>query len=83
MGLDRLYAEAGPALMSRRRAAYGNAYLALGMLSDQAQDWASARKYMRNAIKINPALLKSYGVVRRLIKLHLGRNLVTAIKLRS
>jgi len=74
--LDSFFAKAGPALESTRRPAYGNAYLALGMLGDQAGRWAAARRYLFQAIKANPRLLASYPVVRRLLKLCAGQRLV-------
>jgi glycosyltransferase involved in cell wall biosynthesis len=76
-GLDALFAEAGPSLESMRRPAYGNAYLALAMLSDQAGDWRAARRYLLRAVRANPHLLSSYSVVRRLLKLCAGRRLVS------
>lgn len=75
--LDKLFADAGPELASMRHTAYGNAYLALGMLSDQAGRWRIARHCLRQAIKANPRLIASYSVVRRLLKLYLERRLRT------
>jgi tetratricopeptide (TPR) repeat protein len=75
--LDGLFAKAGPALEPLCRIAYGNAYLALGMLSDQAGGWATARRYLVEAVKTNPSLLGSYPVIRRLFKLCAGQRLVT------
>lgn len=74
--LGTLFAKAGPALQAVRRQAYGNAYLTLGILSDQAGRWRSARRYLIQAIKANPRLLASYPVVRRLLKLWAGQRLV-------
>ena len=59
-----------------RRPAYGNAYLALAMLSDQAGDWRVARHYLLGAIRANPRLSGSYSVVRRLLKLCAGKRLM-------
>ena len=75
--LDALFAERG-SLEPLRRLAYSNAYLALGMLSDQAGRWAAARRYLFQAIVANPRLLGSYLVVRRLLKLCAGQRLVRA-----
>jgi tetratricopeptide (TPR) repeat protein len=74
--LDDLFAKAGTTLESRRRAAHGSAYLALAMLSDQARRWDEARRYLFKAVGINPMLLLSYPVVRRLCKLCAGPRLV-------
>jgi tetratricopeptide (TPR) repeat protein len=71
--LDRLFAQAQPEAMSLRSVAYGNSYLALAMLSDQAGRWGSGRLYLRQAIKANPRLAGSPSVVRRYAKLSLGR----------
>ena len=76
--LDTLFAAGEPNLRTMRSAAYGNAYLALGILSDQAGRWQLARGYMLQAIRANPRLLASYPVVRRLLKLLAGRKLVRA-----
>lgn len=78
--LDTLFAQVGTRLVSVRRAAYGNAYLALGMLSDQAGQWAMARRYLRQALAADPRLLGSYPVVRRLLKVHAGKRLVRAAR---
>jgi len=74
--LDGLFASCAPALVPMRRLAYGNAYLALGVLSDQAGCWCRARCYLLRAVKANPWLLASYSVVRRLIKLCVGQRVV-------
>jgi glycosyltransferase involved in cell wall biosynthesis len=55
-----------------RPVAYGNAYLALGMLSDQARHWVDARRYLGKAVRSNPRLLTSYPVMRRLAKVYAG-----------
>jgi glycosyltransferase involved in cell wall biosynthesis len=73
--LDGLFAKVGPRLEPLRRTAYANAYLALGMLSDQAGRWATARRYLVRAILANRRLLGSYSVIRRLLKLCAGRRL--------
>ena len=74
--LDALFADVEPRLRSMRRVAYGNGYLALAILSDQAGFWKSARRYLLQAISANPRLLISYSVVRRLLKLCAGRGIV-------
>jgi glycosyltransferase involved in cell wall biosynthesis len=73
--LDGLFVEAGPPLEPLRRAAYGNAYLALGILSDQAGRWAAARRCLFKAVLANQRLLGSYSVIRRLLKLCAGHHL--------
>jgi hypothetical protein len=75
-GLDALFAEAGSLLEFMRRPAYGNAHLALAMLSDQAGDWRAARRYLLGAIRANPRLSGSYSIIRRLLKLCAGKRLV-------
>ena len=75
--LDQLFSHAQPDVMSLRSAAYGNVYLALAMLSDQAGRWGAGRRYLRQAMKANPRLLGSPSVVRRYSKLLLGRHAQT------
>ncbi|MCD4737948.1 MAG: glycosyltransferase [Anaerolineae bacterium] len=77
--LDRFFANTDAALIKMRSAAYSNAYLALTMLSDQAGEWQLARRYLLRAIRADPKLLVSYAVVRRLLKLHLGKKMVSKI----
>lgn len=79
--LDDIFASASPPVQALRSIAFGNAYLALAMLSDQAGDWAAARQYMRQAVKSSPALLRSATHIRRLLKLHVGRGLVRVLRL--
>ena len=59
---------------------YSNAYLALGMLSDEARHWTDARRYLGKAIRANPRLLTSYSVMRRLAKVYAGPMVVDRIK---
>jgi glycosyltransferase involved in cell wall biosynthesis len=75
-GLDRIFTQSEPALESVRRPAYGNAYLALAILSDQAGHWSAARRHLFQAIKANPRLLASYPVMRRLVKTCAGKKVV-------
>lgn len=70
--LDQLYTQPDQLAQPYRSAAYGNAYLALAMLSDQSGDWSAARRYLLNGFKANPALLRSYPNLRRLAKLLAG-----------
>jgi tetratricopeptide (TPR) repeat protein len=71
--LDRLFVRPRPEAAALRHVAYGNAYLALAMLSDQAGRPASGRRYLRQAVKANPRLAVSPSVVRRYVKLSLAR----------
>jgi tetratricopeptide (TPR) repeat protein len=73
--LDALFAASGPNLESLRRPAYGNAYLALAMLSEQAGRWAAARRYLLAAVGVNPAFLTSHSLIRRMLKLCMGQRL--------
>lgn len=73
--LDNLFVKADPTLERVRRLAYGNAYVALATLSDQAGRWAAARRYLFRAIVANPRLLTHYPVARRLLKLCAGHAL--------
>ena len=61
------------------RTAFGNAYLALGMLSDQAGDWCAARRYLLLAVWQNPTMF-SGSLPRRLLKLCLGPSVARWIK---
>jgi hypothetical protein len=80
MRVDGLFATADLAVQRLRPAAYGNCHLALAMLADQAEDWASARKYLLAAMRYYPALLKDVRVLRRFLKLCLGRRMVRALQ---
>ncbi len=79
--LDALFVKSGATLQSMRRPAYSNAYLALGMLSDQAGRWGVARRYLLKAIEANPRLLGSHSVVRRMLKLCVGQRLMRFARL--
>jgi hypothetical protein len=78
--LDVLFASARPPVQALKGAAYGNAYLALAMLNDQAGDWAAARRYLRHAVHSRPALLRDQSVLRRLFKLCLGQRVVGGLR---
>jgi glycosyltransferase involved in cell wall biosynthesis len=71
--LDILFAHPPRELAVLHATAYGNAYLSLAMLSDQAGDWQSARAYIRKAARENGHLLKDRSFVRRFVKLHVGK----------
>ncbi len=74
--LDKLFSDAQPEVASMKGVAYGNAYLALGMLNDQAGRWSRARQYLRRAIGANPRLIGSPSIMRRLFKLMAGQRLM-------
>jgi len=79
--LDLLFGSAAPAVRAWRRAAFGNAYLALGMLSDQAKSWSAARGHLLRALRENPKLVVAPGVLRRLLKVtFLTPRLVAAVR---
>lgn len=77
--LDALFASASSHVQAMRSAAFGNAYLALGMLSDQAGDWTAARRYLLQAVWHHPRLL-SRSFVRRLVKLVAGKRMVGLLR---
>jgi GT2 family glycosyltransferase len=77
--LGVLFAGASPGLQALRPLAFGNAYLALGMLSDQAGNWAAARHYLLRAIRHNPQLI-SGSFVRRMGKVTAGKHVVGFLK---
>ena len=79
--LGQLFSRAQPEVACLKSTAYGNAYLALGMLSDQVNDWAAARRYLWRAIRSHPALLRNRSVARRLLKLLLGQQVVGRMRL--
>ena len=69
--LDGLWGSAPPDLLLHKNAALGYAHLALGMLYDQAGDWAQARMHLLAAVRANRKLLRDPGVQRRLVKVSL------------
>lgn len=71
--LDQLFSRAQPDVARLKSTAYGHAYLALGMLSDQAGRWGLARRFYGQAIRENPRTLGSYDLGRRYVKTLLGR----------
>jgi hypothetical protein len=70
--LDELFRQADTALVSQRNRAYGNTYLTLGMLGDQAGDQSAARHYLWTALRYQPTFLIDYPFMRRLIKVSAG-----------
>lgn len=78
--MDILFASSSPPVQVLKGAAYGNAYLALAMLSEQAGDWSAARRYLIRAIRFHPRLLRDQLVMRRLFKLLLGQRLAGGLR---
>ncbi len=74
--LGDLLAFSGPSLEAVRGRAFGSAYLALAMLSDQAAQWDLARAFIGRALASSPRLLWRRGVARRAVKLVVGKRLV-------
>jgi glycosyltransferase involved in cell wall biosynthesis len=81
--LGALFDNGDSALQSLRRKAYGQAYLALTMLADQAGNWDQARGYMLRAIRAYPALFGDAAVRRRLAKLCAGPRIISRLRLVS
>jgi len=69
-----------PALTGLQPAAYGNAYLALAMLSDRAGRWDLARHYLRKAISARPRLITSPAILWRLLKLTAGQRVMRLVR---
>lgn len=79
--LDSLFEKPSASVAPLRRMAYGNAYLALGILNDQAGRWAEARRYLIRAVLASPGLMICHETVRRFIKLLAGKRLVRIARL--
>ena len=77
--LNALFGNVPPAVLAACGAAYGNAYLALAMLSDQAGHWSRARGYLLRAARYNPRLISPL-FLRRLAKLYTGIRIVGFMK---
>jgi hypothetical protein len=71
--LEALFTNAPAGIQAMRHAALGNAYLALGMLTDQAGSRRAACGYLIRAVNADPHLLRSTAVARRLLKLCVGQ----------
>lgn len=78
--LEEFFAQNDAQFASLRRTAYGKAYLALSMLSDQAGRWSAARRYLLRAIGSDFRLLGSTANVRRLVKLGIGYSTFRALR---
>jgi GT2 family glycosyltransferase len=77
--LGKLFDQSGLALEPLRAKAYGNAFLAAGMLSDQAGQWGAAKQYLLKALQVNPRLGLNYLFVRRLLKVSAGPRLINIL----
>jgi len=73
--LGLLFAEGGSAVQLLRRRAYGQAYLALAILCDQAGEWRQARGYLLRAAWSYPPLLSDVLVLRRIVKFYVGKRI--------
>jgi glycosyltransferase involved in cell wall biosynthesis len=73
--LDKLFEQSDSMLAALQARAYGNAYLAAGMLSDQAGQWTAAIHYLFKALHANPRLGLDYLFMRRLLKVTAGPRL--------
>lgn len=78
--LDTLFASTAPHLAGLHGPAYGHAYLALAMLSDQVADWAAARRFLWRALLFHPQLAQDPSIIRRLFKLFAGQQLVDSVR---
>ena len=70
--LHELFRQADPALVAQRSSAYGNTYLTLGMLGDQAGNPSAARHYLWTALRYQSTFLIDYRFMRRLLKVSAG-----------
>lgn len=78
--LDALFVSADPSVQALQSRAYGTAHLALAMLSDQAGNWKVARQYLWQGIRWHPALLSEWLIIRRLLKLSLGKQFIGSLR---
>ncbi|MCA9932336.1 MAG: glycosyltransferase [Anaerolineales bacterium] len=62
-----------PFISHQKKLVYSNAYAALGMMHDEANDWTNAKKAFLQAIQRNLYLLLSNGLAKRLIRVLLGK----------
>lgn len=79
--LDALLGTAPAEVTAQRGPAYGNAYLALGILADQAGDWSLARGYLLRGLCAYPQLRRNRSVKRRLVKVLIGKRAVTLMRM--
>ena len=69
-----------PRLHHIRRAAFGHAYWSLGMLSERAGQWSTARGYLLKALQAQPRLIVDYSFMRRLLKILAGPQIVNVLR---
>jgi hypothetical protein len=81
-GLRDLFARGDATLAPYRRSAFGQAHLALAMLADQAGRWGLARSHLAKSLRYRPGALADAKVMRRLLKLYLGRRAIAFLRAR-
>lgn len=81
--LELLFAYASKPELALKGVAFGKAYLALAMLNDQAGRWKQAKAYLLRAIAACPVLLLDMKVVRRLVKLYIGKQTISWLRQQS
>lgn len=81
-GLRALFASM-PAASYLERAAYGNAHLAFGLLSELADDFERAKRHYRQASILYPRLIVTSQLGRKLVKLFLWNSALKAIRRRG
>jgi len=67
-------------IRSFQRDAYANIQIALGLLCEQAGEWAPARHHFYRAIGTQPKRVVSYPLLRRLLKLHIGPQITGTLR---
>jgi glycosyltransferase involved in cell wall biosynthesis len=78
--MEKLFIDGDVALLQRRSAAYGNAYLALGLLCDLGGQSQAARTHLLRAAMAYPRLILSSQLLRKLVKTFLGQRLVDRLR---
>lgn len=77
--LEKFFAEDGEVVNISIKQALSKIFLVLAILSEEAGDWHQARYYIRQSAWIHPVQLRDKYVVRRIVKLHLGKSIIRAI----
>lgn len=80
LAMEKLFASASDDIRRLRCVAYGNLFLALAMLNDQAGNWTVARQQLLAAIRSNPRLALDASLLRRLAKLAIGQEWVHRLR---
>lgn len=78
--LESLFEDAPAEVIAMKSRAFANTYLALSMLNEQGGHWDRARRYLLQALWVYPQLLTAPGVLRRLLKLSAGRQVITTLQ---